>query len=98
MISTYGELVAAIRTWLATPLKWEKKIQTEVKIEVKDIYHKRIEDLMNPGVRSVFDREMAKHEYEKRQYIEWKKRMGIPFCEKCEGVGCDECSTWHMNQ
>ena len=105
MISTYGELVAAIKTWLVTPLKWERK----VKEQTKDVYHsvfdtnnsnhKRISDLMSPGTRNVFDRELARHEYEQRRYTEYYKRQAsIPFCDKCKDVGCDECKTWPMNQ
>lgn len=37
MINTWGELWAAIKQWLVTPLKWERKIKVEVKKDISDL-------------------------------------------------------------
>jgi hypothetical protein len=102
MISTYGELVAAIKTWLDTPFKWERKVKEEIKQQSnKSILDSMFDPEMQRKARDSYNEAFLAPERARQRYADIERRVrqeSIPFCAKCKDVGCDECSTWPMNQ
>lgn len=103
MISTWGELWAAVKQWWVTPLKWERKIKEEIKQETNkniDLIHGMFDKDLVQKQRDKYNQGLLAQERERRRYDEWAREFKIicHFCENCKDVGCEVCSQWPMNQ
>jgi len=103
MISTYSELIAAVKQWMGTPLKWERKVKEEIKQQPtnKSILDSMFDPEMQRKARDSYNEAFLAPERARQRYADIERRVrqaSIPFCDKCKDVGCDECKTWPMNQ
>jgi len=102
MINTWGELWAAVKKWLDTPLKWERKAKEEVKKETKSVLDWMTDPEAQKKARERYQQALLEQERAAQRARDFERRINgirrIPFCEKCKDVGCEECSQWPMNQ
>lgn len=110
MINTWSELFAAIRKWLDTPLKWERKVKEEIKKSLRPSsphgdYPSSLDVVFDPELqakaRQSYHEALLQHDRNRMKYDDIQRRLKldrIPFCQNCKDVGCEECQQWPMNQ